>query len=153
MKLKFSIRDSDFGLKAISDQFKQQKKDYAAVGVFGSRAAEVDADGATNLDKAFYNEYGTENIPARPFIRQTFEKSQGKLRSLANTLLGKIAVGEITKKQALDIMGDRFASMIRQAIENSEFEPNAPGTIAKKGSDKPLVDTGAMQRSISHEVR
>ena len=29
-----------------------------------------------------------------------------------------------------------------------DFEPNAPSTIRKKKSDKPLIDTGRMRQSV-----
>ncbi len=33
------------------------------------------------------------------------------------------------------------------------WAPNAPSTIAQKGSDKPLIDTGAMRKAIVYVVR
>jgi hypothetical protein len=30
----------------------------------------------------------------------------------------------------------------------NHWAPNTPGTIARKGSDRPLIDTGALRQSI-----
>lgn len=50
------------------------------------------------------------------------------------------AVGEIVKGQLVD------------TIQNFNQPPNATSTIAKKGFDKPLVDTGTLWRSIDYQV-
>jgi len=35
----------------------------------------------------------------------------------------------------------------------NNLAPNAPSTIAQKGSSKPLIDTGSMLNSITYAVR
>ena len=32
-------------------------------------------------------------------------------------------------------------------------EPNAPSTIRKKGSDKPLIDTGRLRQSVNYVIK
>lgn len=93
-------------------------------------------------------------IPARPFIRQPFDKNQEKLKKAAAQLLGHMLDGKITKRTALEVLGDTFLAEIRLAIERREFEPNAASTIRKKKSDKPLVgESGRLQQSLKYEVR
>ena len=38
--------------------------------------------------------------------------------------------------------------LVQETIKEGEFSPNAPSTIKKKGSDKPLIDTGHMRQSV-----
>ena len=46
------------------------------------------------------------------------------------------------KKDIKNLFGDR-----------SKLRPNAPSTIAKKGFDAPLIDTGKLQEVIDYEVK
>ncbi|MDN5158227.1 hypothetical protein LVK59_28730, partial [Escherichia coli] len=41
---------------------------------------------------------------------------------------------------------------IKESIRAFESPPLSPITIARKGFDKPLIDTGDMQKSVSYEV-
>ena len=42
-----------------------------------------------------------------------------------------------------------------EGFENpkNNWPPNSPRTIAKKGSDVPLIDTGELRKSITHVIR
>ena len=52
----------------------------------------------------------------------------------------------------LDGIGIVAESDIKQKISSIYSPPNAPSTIAKKGSSKPLIDSGFMLASVSHGV-
>jgi len=41
---------------------------------------------------------------------------------------------------------------MQQSIAGWRYPGNAPSTIAKKGFDKPLVETAHMQNSVGFEV-
>jgi hypothetical protein len=42
--------------------------------------------------------------------------------------------------------------VIKQRIANGIAPPNSPYTIARKGSSKPLIDTGQLRNSITYQV-
>lgn len=91
----------------------------------------------------------TVTIPPRPFMRQTVADGKGHWGSD----LGKLAVaanGDVAK--ALGQMGDVIKGDIQQTIRDFADPPNAPKTVARKGFNKPLVDTGHMLRSVGYEV-
>ena len=48
--------------------------------------------------------------------------------------------------------GEAIAGQLRESIINLTEPPLAPATVARKGSDKPLVDTGHMLASVDYEV-
>lgn len=54
----------------------------------------------------------------------------------------KVQNGEATKALALQTIGQLHQSQIAAHIRSGEFTANAPSTIKRKGSSKPLVDTG-----------
>lgn len=93
-------------------------------------------------------------IPARPFIRQTFEKRFEELKKIGFQFGGLIIDEKMTLDQALELWGDKFVSFIRSEIaEGDNFEANAPATIRKKGADKhPLQDSGRLQLALKAVV-
>ncbi|MBE8596853.1 hypothetical protein IQ209_10095 [Xenorhabdus sp. BG5] len=120
--------------------------------------------GATNEDTgepiapyAAANEFGTKNIPPRPFMRSTIaNKSNEWSQLLASQLHGRMQDGNI--EAAFDVVGKEMALDIKDSIEHSLPPPNAPETIARKRKkgiaepEKTLVDTGSMQRAVDYEV-
>lgn len=95
------------------------------------------------------------NIPSRPFIRQTVDKREAELIETGFDLGGLIIDGKMTVKSALEIWGDKLASMMRSEIaEGNNFEPNAPLTIMNKGKGKhPLQDSGRLQQALKAVVQ
>lgn len=110
-------------------------------------------DGASVLDVAAWNEYGTENAPARPFMRQTLEDYEDQIISRGQSQFKKGLNGDKNAQTTFNAMGTYVKGCIQKEIRDGEFEPNAPSTIAKKGSDKPLIDTGRMRQSVTYVIK
>ena len=43
--------------------------------------------------------------------------------------------------------------IVQKTIKEGSFVPNAPSTIRKKGSDKPLIDTGRLRQSVNYHIK
>lgn len=115
----------------------------------GIRVGEHFEDDGTDVALvALANEFGTDKIPARPFMSQTVDNHGGEIN--------KIILGAFAKKNdADDIMkriGEQIADLMVAEIESGNFAPNAPSTIARKGSDKPLIDTQTMMNSVEYWI-
>lgn len=124
-----------------------------AVGVQGSQASAVHGDeGLTTADVAAINEFGM-GVPARPFMRLTFEQRAGDLQKLGRGLEQRVLQGSMTVDNALNVMGTAAVGYVRATLDSGVPPPNAPGTIAKKGSSQPLIDTAQLKGSITSEVR
>jgi len=110
------------------------------------------------LSKAVWNEYGTEtadgeeHIPERAFFRNGMKDSARQFKSTLNRLGRKVLNGTLTSSQAVDQVGLFGVGKIQQSIVDLKDPPNAPSTIARKGSSNPLIDTGNMRQSVTHEV-
>jgi hypothetical protein len=63
-----------------------------------------------------------------------------------------IAAGPTIMRKANGVAGLYAVRAIRQEIKNGAYAPNAPLTIAIKGSSKPLVDTGNLFKAITHKM-
>lgn len=101
---------------------------------------------------AAYNEFGTSTIPPRPFIQQTMTKHEGEISETFASAVAQV-MGGATAEDALNQIGKTFKEMIQAEISSGDFAPNAPETVAKKGSSTPLIDTGRMRDSVDYLVR
>ena len=98
---------------------------------------------------AYWNEYGTATIPARPFFRNTIAEKQDEWADNAVSRLQQ-ADGDVGK--ALALIGEDVKGDIVETIQNFREPENAPSTVKKKGFNKPLIDTDGLWRSIQSEV-
>ena len=118
----------------------------------GFQGDETYDDGTSLAEVAAYNELGSSDTPARPFMRQSFENHESELKAAcddANTLLSNGGTAE----QALNQIGIICRGLVQEEIVEGYFAPNAPSTIKKKGSDQPLIDTGYMRQSVNYVVK
>ena len=120
------------------------------VGVLGDAAsrAHPNGHGQTVGQIAAANHYGTSTAPARPFLTQTARTRDADIRRV---------VGKALKLEdpaaAADLIGAYVVGLVQETISDGVPPPNAPETIARKGSSTPLIDTGILRQSISYEVR
>ncbi|MFZ5440466.1 MAG: hypothetical protein ACOZQL_10680 [Myxococcota bacterium] len=138
-------------LLALADQAK--RRPFVKVGVLGKTA--VRDLGLDNVALAVTHEFGVPGrIPSRPFLRSTFDLKRDDWGNLLARLITKALKGSITVEQVLGLIGQRASADVRNRITvgTSPFVPNAPFTIAQKGSSRPLVDTGRLVQSISYQV-
>ena len=135
------------------DKFKaalKQAVDKAASGTVrvGIIESQTYPDGESVAQVAYWNEYGTATIPARPFFRNTIAEKQGEWADKAAELLKQ----SDDTNHALALIGEGVKGDIVEAIQNFAEPPNADSTVKRKGFDKPLVDTGDLWRAIQSEV-
>jgi len=110
-------------------------------------------DRASIIQVALWNNYGTDRTPARPFMDLAAREMREVYKKGMNTLGPKIARGEARVDKVLDVLGLQAEDCVRRAIMDGEWQPNAPETIKRKKSERPLVDTGTMRNRVTHVVR
>lgn len=98
---------------------------------------------------ARYNEFGTLNIPMRPFFRNAINKNIKKWYATLQNAINQNA----TPSKALSIVGEVARADIIQSITDLRTPPNAESTIKSKKSTNPLIDTGLMRRSVTYKVK
>lgn len=98
------------------------------------------------------NEYGTRNIPARPFMATSFDENRAAINQAIQAEYNKILEGKSTTKKSLGLIGIFMVKLIQQKIRAINFPPNSPRTIAIKKSSKPLIDFGQMIQSVREKV-
>lgn len=133
-------------LKKIQKAVKKSKQ--LKVGFFADATY---PDGEHVAQVAFWNEYGTKNIPPRPFFRTTINKFKD---SWGNDVLSYLQ----TKghKNDFDYAFNRLGAIISMQIRMTIFgwttPPNAPCTIKHKGFNQPLIETHNMEKSITWKL-
>ena len=119
----------------------------------GFQAGQVADDRGVDMAQiAMFNELGTSTAPARPFLRDSVDENEDVIRDQCGKELKKLTTGA-TAETVLKRVGALGVRLVQEKIESGSFEPNAPSTIKKKGSDKPLIDTGRMRQSVKYVVK
>ena len=121
----------------------------------GFHEGQVADDGSTPLAAiAYWNHFGTVSedgsvaIPARPFM-DALENHEDQLSAFCTSAVqNAIDAADATKK-----IGAKSVGMIQKEITDGQWVPNAPSTIKKKGSDKPLIDTGRMRQEVHYVIK
>lgn len=89
------------------------------------------------------------HIPARSFIRSTCDEEKLDWAELLKSRLQRVIKGEMTFEQALEILGLRIKADVQEQISLMTEPHNSAMTIAMKGKDTPLRNTGLMLESIT----
>jgi hypothetical protein len=109
-------------------------------------------DGTSVAMVAAVNEFGapSRGQPPRPFFRNMIAEQSptwgAKVAAIMKTNGADVMA-------TLDVMGQEIQGRLIQSINTLTEPPLAASTIARKGFDKPLIDTSLMVKSVSYEVK
>lgn len=140
------------GLQAVQEALAQElakfkDSEYALVGIHES-AGEHEGSDLTQAEVGAYNHFGTENIPARPWL--DVGVSAG-VKDYLEVVKEGIEKG-LTNKQIVNQIGVEAVGFVQQYITDLKTPANKKSTIKKKGSDNPLIDTGSLRQSVTYTV-
>lgn len=144
------VIDRDLGFSEIITNLKKLADKEIKVGIQGDESAKYE-NGVSVIDVAIFNEYGTDKIPSRPFIRQCFELHSKEAFGRLEKVVGFIGQGGDVNV-ALGSVGQWYEQRMKHVLTNYAWHPNSIATIRQKGSSKPLIDTGQLRNSIRYKV-
>ena len=109
-------------------------------------------------DLLYLHEAGvpSRNIPPRPVLQPAMGQDHVKksMKRCMRTAVFKALRGDIDGAQneykKAGIVG--MEACKKWITDGTNLAPNAPATIARKGSSIPLIDTGALLNSITYEI-
>lgn len=117
---------------------------------------------STNIDKAIWNEFGTRGgrsgggwggpIPERPFMRNSARNNANKYRQMMAGAVTKIVIGKMNLREVMTDLGLVAVADIQREIRSLMSPPNSPVTIARKGANNPLIDTGQMRMAVTFKI-
>ena len=105
-------------------------------------------NGASLVDVARKNAFGTARIPARNFMRAWAKKMRVPYTQVMLSLARNVIRGNFGPEKARRNLGIRSVKDLQQVIENFSQPPNAPYTIAQKGFNNPLIHTRHLKKNI-----
>lgn len=145
-------------LTEIEKMFEKLPTYVIELGVFSmdSHRKETVKVGLTNAELMFIHENGSplHNLPARPVLQMTIDYANTELVKptmdrcieLFLTSLDESVIE--TELEKLCLKMEKYARKIIYS-NDGRLAPNAPSTIARKGDNHPLFDTGQLARSIT----
>ena len=109
-------------------------------------------NGESIIDVAIKNNYGM-GVPHRDFMTPSSKKWMKFFSESLDIVRRDMLDNKLDSDKFLKAMGQKGSDIISKEIIALDTPQNAPSTIAKKGSSNPLVDTGAMSRSTTWQIR
>ena len=113
MNVGAKVTDKDLGFKNRVRNLQKLNNKSVKAGVLEGSGNED--NGTSLVDVAFYNEYGTSRIPARPFVRIASEKNQQTWANEAEKVVDKIVAGYDAN---FSILGNTMKENIHHATVN-----------------------------------
>jgi len=143
--------------KAFAEGLKNISKLEVLVGVPAEKASRK-GDKINNAEIMYIQTNGSplRGIPARPVIEPAIEDDKqaisAELSEAAKSMLDGKRDETIRHLKRAGMEGANAARAWFVSAKNN-WAPNAPSTIRRKGSDKPLIDTSEMRKSITFVVK
>lgn len=150
MRVNLRVSGFERSLREIRKKMDDYKggKVYATVGIHKDAGKHGNSD-LTNAQIGAINHFGTEKIPARPFLDKGIEREKD---TISKVIADELSQGK-KPREVMKVVGELAVRGVIRQIDDTYTPPNAPSTIAKKGSSHPLIDTGELRRSITYKLR
>lgn len=123
------------------------------------RAMQHDLDSGTPYSKAhelYVHENGSPlwQTPPRPVLEPAMDNSKEKIANLMKDTVTTALDGDNVFPE-LKKIGEQGVSIAKAWFTNpdNKWPPNSEDTIKRKGSDKPLINTGALRKSITYVIK
>lgn len=156
----------------IADQIKKLTGLYVYVGV-PEKDASRDNEVINNAELAYIHTNGVKDkkaaknmytiekgsplwrIPPRPIIEPVIKKNEKDIDEMMQNVANNVLTNTQTN---INTEMAKVGTFVRDKIKdnftdpNNGWAPNSEATIKRKGSDKPLIDTGALRNSIDYVI-
>ena len=144
----------DMGWNRIRTTIRELDGAGVKVGIRARDAGRQGPDRVDVIDYAVYNEFGTEDIPSRPFMRRTADTGQTETLRVMRRWADMAMRGQMSVPQVLGSLGEYYQMRMQATIRSARrwAAPNAPSTIEAKGSSSPLIQHGILINSIGWEI-
>lgn len=151
------VRETDKQLQAVQKSIKELKKIDVFVGVPQEEAGR-EQNGITNAELLYIHTNGslTNNIPPRPIVEPAIQDSKEEIGTLLKEAILKALEGDTDGAMAgMERAGTQGENAVKGWFTNpkNNWAENAESTKKRKGSSKPLIDTGQLRKSITHVVK
>lgn len=147
------VKDVDHGFNALHKALGSLKKADIRIGIQGSEASDThENSNATIAEIGYFHEYGL-GVPRRSFLSDWMDEQEEEISETLKAVVTQITKGSYDAETGLERAGARFVGLVQQRIAENIPPPLAESTIAAKGSDVALIDTGVLRSSITYVVK
>lgn len=154
-----SIRKVNDSGPELLKRLQSMQRQFVAVGI-PQQKTQRSKEPINNASLLYIHTHGSpvRHIPARPVIEPAIEASGNKERIVAELKQAQNAWLAGDKIQAVRHLRLAGVAGMNAAVRwftdpRNHWAPNAPSTIRRKGSSKPLIHTGSLRKSITFVVR
>lgn len=167
--IKADVKNPD-AIKKLQRRSKEIARRTVAVGFPKGKLNIAHYDnGASIIDVAIWNNFGTAFAPRRDFMTPSTKRWKEFCTELANQMKMGILSGKIDIDYFLGLAGQEGVRIIQEEIDHLREPPNAPITIKGgwmrnkksgkpfkvkgKNSSNPLIDSRDMLKATTYELR
>lgn len=132
-------------LTEMLDKYRKSGNVKLKVGIMGDKTY---PDGTKAAMVGYWNEYGTNDVPARPFFRTAIENNSKVLPQMIASLLEKHDPETVAR-----LVGEHMVGEFTDSVMTWSDPPNADSTIRQKGYNAPLrANDRILRNSFSYEI-
>ena len=139
---------------AYEKNLQQFKDSVVKAGILAKDGSQNHSEGITVFQIGMIHEFGVpeKNIPRTSFIRVPIENNIKEITKLIENNHRLVSENAMSAKVALDRIGIKAQNTIKESFRNNDWKPLKRATVKRKGSSRPLIDTGQLFGSISYIV-
>lgn len=121
------------------------------VGILSAEGGKTKSGGVTVAQVAEWAEFGVGQ-PRRSWLRDWIDGNEDRIFDRMTFEMLPVFLGEEDVETGLNRIGVWVVGELQANIRDRIPPPNAPSTVAQKGSDVPLINTGQLVSSISYQI-
>lgn len=150
-RIRIRIRDNN-NIPRVIRTLNELKSYRLEVGVFAESGEYAMIASVHEFGAIINNGKAVITIPERSFIRSTFDEKENEWFEFLKNQINKLITSNGSALLVWELLGAKMVADIQKKIRDLKDPPNAPSTIAAKGSSNPLIDTGGLRQRITYRV-
>lgn len=148
--IKINVKDVGKATAELRKALDQLVNDqFVTVGIHEDANARPDDGSINNATLGAIQHFGNDNIPARPWLDVGVSQSTKEYLQIIRDGIDD----DLSMRQIHEQLGLVAKASVQQYMVDLRTPPNAPSTIAAKGSSNPLIDTGELRQSVDYEIQ
>ncbi|TCB67396.1 hypothetical protein E0H88_12775 [Acinetobacter sp. ANC 4216] len=105
-----------------------------------------------DLAAIHYHGAPSRNIPKRDVITPTLEQNQEKYLGFIERSIPALIEGSMNLRTMWEYLGMEGRADIQKQMVTARLAPLHPRTIKRKGSSRPLIDSGQLRQGVTYIV-
>ena len=153
MVLRIDIDDEDTGMDALLINYDDMNDLVLSVGIHQREGNERYPNGPRVAEVASWHEFGTTNLPMRSFARRWSTTRRQEIIKKMDRWAQDVTDGRAKPVPSSTRSGRSLAAPCKRSSTATKSKPaDQPSTVARKGQNVVLYETGRLVSAIRHKV-